>query len=160
MDHPSSSLSFGKRALLTLASLGILLGGTLPITARAQIGGPVVIAEDLPRRIDNTLGRITTELMATGVLALVNALQTAAGQLAYDAADYIATGGKGQSAMYYKKGFDGYLEDVGNAALGEFIGSMSQSPSFRRLATISVGHVIRERSYAFSCPWVALCREG
>lgn len=130
MDHPSSHLSFAQRALLTLASLGILLGGTLPITARAQIGGPVVIAEDLPRRIDNTLGRITTELMATGVLALVNALQTAAGQLAYDAADYIATGGKGQSAMYYKKGFDGYLEDVGNAALGEFIGSMSQSTFF------------------------------
>lgn len=130
MDHPSSHLSFGKRALLAFASLGILLGGTLPMSAQAQLGGPVVIAEDLPRRIDSTLNRITTELMATGVLALVNALQTAAGQLAYDAADYIATGGKGQSAMYYKKGFDGYLEDVGNAALGEFIGSMSQSTFF------------------------------
>jgi predicted kinase len=51
--------------------------------------------------ISRVLDQILTQLVRAGTVALFNAAQTFLGQLAYDAANYIATGGKGQGPLSY-----------------------------------------------------------
>ena len=92
---------------------------------------PTTIVKNVPDAINRQIESITRQLTSAGVLALVNGLQVFFGQVAYDAADYLATGGKGQSALYYQKGFGGYLQDVAGSAAGEFIGSLSQASFFQ-----------------------------
>lgn len=96
---------------------------------------PVVttIGEDIPKKVDTAYQNIRWQILGAGTMAFMNAMQTFFGQVAYDAADYLATGGKGQSALYYKKGFQEYLKDVGGSAAGEFIGSISQESFFRTI---------------------------
>ncbi len=81
---------------------------------------------DVGQKVDAAYQNIRYELLGAGTIALMNAAQVFFGQLAYDFANYLASGGKGQGALFYKKGFDGYLKDVSGSALGEFIGSLSQ----------------------------------
>jgi hypothetical protein len=91
----------------------------------------VTVVGDIPRQTDNVLESILTSLSRAAMVGLFNAFQTFLGQLAYDAADYIATGGSGQSATFYKKGPGEYLKDVASDAAGEFIGSLSSEDFFR-----------------------------
>lgn len=56
-------------------------------------------------------------LTASALGALLNGASYFMRKVAYDTASYIANGGKGQSALVFKKGWGSYLEDVsGNAA--------------------------------------------
>ena len=95
---------------------------------------PVVttIGANIPAKVDAVYQNIRWQVIGAGVTAFMNTMQLVFGTLAYDAADYLATGGKGQSALFYKKGFGGYLADVGGSAAGEFIGSISQSTFFQQ----------------------------
>lgn len=105
------------------------------IRDKAGVGGypAVMITDNLPERINAVYENIRWELLGAGTMAFMNAMQTFFGQLAYDAADYIASGGKGQSALYYDKGFEGYMKDVAGSAAGEFIGSLSEASFFRTI---------------------------
>ncbi len=100
----------------------------LPVAAQ---GGPTTVIADLPRVTNNFSNNILTVLSRVAMVGFFNAAQTFLGQLAFDAADYIATGGSGQSATYYKKSIGKYLEGVASDAVGEFIGSLSNESFFR-----------------------------
>lgn len=91
----------------------------------------VTTVADVPRQTDNVLNTIFTSITRAALVGLFNAFQTFLGQIAYDAADYIATGGSGQSTTFYKKGPGEYLKDVASDAAGEFIGSLSSEDFFR-----------------------------
>ncbi|MDO8584123.1 MAG: hypothetical protein Q7R83_03005, partial [bacterium] len=94
-------------------------------TAGAGGGLPVMIGGDATKVSGTAYKNILTEIVRTLTTALFNAAQQFLGQLAYDAANYIAAGGKGQSAQFYKKGFGEYLQNAGQDAAGEFIGSLN-----------------------------------
>lgn len=99
----------------------------LATPAQAQLS----IVADVPRQTDNLLNTIFTSLTRAAMVGFFNAAQTFLGQLAYDAADYIATGSSGQAATYYKKSMGTYLAGVASDAAGEFIGSLSNEEFFR-----------------------------
>lgn len=141
--------SFWRRLALRVLTF-LLLASLFPVAVSAQPIGdpkqmadllnnasppppsaPTTIVKNVPDAINRQIESITRQLTSAGVLALVNGLQVFFGQVAYDAADYLATGGKGQSALYYQKGFGGYLQDVAGSAAGEFIGSLSQASFFQ-----------------------------
>ncbi len=138
MDRSSHSL-FSRILLAALACFllaplsAFAIGDAPSIKDKAGVPGypAVSITENLPERINAAYENIRWELIGAGTLAFMNGLQTFFGQLAYDAADYIATGGKGQSAVYYKKGFEGYMKDVAGSAAGDFIGSLSSAAFFQ-----------------------------
>ncbi|MBM3204848.1 hypothetical protein FJZ48_02610, partial [Candidatus Uhrbacteria bacterium] len=98
----------------------------------AGIGMPMMMTGSLVEMANNGYKNIVSQITRAGVVAFFNALQNFAGTLAYDAANYIASGGKGQDAVYYKKGFGNYLKDVASDAAGEFIGGLSDSDFFRK----------------------------
>lgn len=91
-------------------------------TARAQA---VTVVGNIPDDLTRILDQILTQLVRAGTVALFNAAQTFLGQLAYDAATYIASGGKGQNALTQAKSPGDYFKQVGEDALGSAIGSLS-----------------------------------
>lgn len=132
----STALLSGFAGLLLLQPLtGFAAGDSPSIKDKAGVPGfpAVSITENLPERINAVYENIRWELLGAGTMAFMNAMQTFFGQIAYDAADYIASGGKGQSALYYEKGFEGYIKDVAGSAAGEFIGSLSQASFFQTI---------------------------
>lgn len=134
MAHHSFSSRLTKLVVIGITVLCLGFGSGVP-QAKAVFGAGdlVTVTADLPRAIDNYRGSIWSNLTNAAVGALFNALQLFLGQLAYDAANYIASGGNGQSAMFYQKGFLGYMKDVGGAAVGDFVGSLSDSAFFEGL---------------------------
>lgn len=120
-------LVFGADAPLAFAQ---------PRTLSVKGGGPalpVAITINLPEQVNSTYQNVYTQLTRAGLVAFFNALQLFFGQLAYDAATYIATGGKGQKSVFYDKNFGDYLLNVGGAAVGEFVGNLSDSTFFKNI---------------------------
>ncbi|HEU0050424.1 MAG TPA: hypothetical protein VFQ60_00005, partial [Patescibacteria group bacterium] len=94
--------------------------------ATPPVGGlPVTVGGSAVDAANNAYKNILTEITRTLVVALFNALQVFLGQMAYDAANYVASGGKGQAALFFKKGWGNYMQDVASNAVGEFVGSLS-----------------------------------
>lgn len=146
--HKRSPLSKMLTAFVVVfASIAMAGGPLLTLPAKAQhvdpivaasrqvTGGglPVVVTGDIGDQVGNVVDSILTQLTRAGVVAFFNAAQTFFGQLAYDAANYLASGGKGQAALVYEKGFGDYLADVGADAAGDFIGSLSDSSFFQNI---------------------------
>lgn len=80
---------------------------------------PTVVVENLPDKIKEI---ITTVALST----VVNAASFFMRRLAYDAAVYVASGGKGQGSLIFNKPFDEYLLSVGGDTLGEAIQSLGE----------------------------------
>ena len=131
MDQRSLRAPLRRTALLVCMG-AMLLAGPLAEHALAQpkelpgkgAGGglPVAITGNAPEAMSSAYNNVMTELTRTGVVAFMNALQVFFGQLAYDAANYIASGGNGQAAVFYKKGFGDYIKSVASDSAGEFMG--------------------------------------
>lgn len=134
MAHPSLSSRLARYLVVGITVLCLGFGSGIP-QAHAFLGvgdvSMVTVTADLPRAVDSYQRNIWSGLTNAAVGALFNALQLFLGQIAYDAANYIASGGKGQAALFYQKGFLGYMKDVGGAAVGDFVGSLSDSSFFQ-----------------------------
>ncbi len=65
-------------------------------------------------------------LLAAGLGALVQGASYFARKLAYDTARYVASGGKGQSALVFQDGVYEYLGKTGNEAAGAFIEELGE----------------------------------
>jgi len=141
--HKRSPLSKMLTALVVVFVSVAMVGGPLlalpaqastdPIVAAAKSGGGGLPVTNIGDTVGTTVDSILTQITRAGVVAFFNAAQTFFGQLAYDAANYLASGGKGQSALVYKKGFGDYLATVGADAAGDFIGSLSDSSFFQSI---------------------------
>ena len=110
-------------ALLTVVACFAFIVG--PIAAPVAQAAPVEVVANVPDDIGRVIDEIFTQLLRAGVVALFNAAQTFLGQLAYDAATFIASGGKGQNALTQAKSPGDYFKQVGEDALGSAIGSLS-----------------------------------
>lgn len=106
--------------------------GPLAASAVYATGMPVVDTEAAAERtVDRVRNQIKTRLASAGITIFFNALQKFTSKIAYDAANYIASGGKGQGALVYKKGFGAYLGDVAGDAAGQVLGDLSDLSFFR-----------------------------
>lgn len=93
----------------------------------------VNIIGNTPKLVDDMYDSIDTQLTRAAVVAFFNAAQTFAGQMAYDVANYIASGFKAQGTAFYQKDFGQYLTSVSEDAAGDFIGALSDDRLFRNL---------------------------
>lgn len=131
----------GKHLCAAIAIFAIVFG---PVSIALAEGGPGVPANappvgggmpiyDAAAAVSKTYDNIWTQIARAGVVAFYNALQNFFGKIAFDAANYIASGGKGQDAVFYKKGVGPYLADVGKDAAGSFVESLSGSDFFKTI---------------------------
>ena len=79
----------------------------------------ITIVENIPDKIDQV---ITTVALST----IVNASSFFMRRLAYDAAVYVASGGKGQGSLIFDKPIGEYLLDVAGDTLGEAVASLGE----------------------------------
>ena len=108
MAHPSLPSRLTRLLIVGVTVFCLGFGSDVP-QAKAFLGvadvSTVTVTADIPRAVDNYRSNVWSGLTNAAVGALFNALQLFLGQLAYDAANYIASGGNGQSALFYQKGF-------------------------------------------------------
>lgn len=109
--------------LCVFISLNALL--LVPQKAQAQFVVSVPNLESMSIRewiMDALMG------LLKGVLfqGLMNALQYFLQKLAYDAAVWIASGGKGQGTLFEYKSYGDYFTDIAFDTAGEFLGSLSE----------------------------------
>jgi hypothetical protein len=70
----------------------------------------------------------TTQAITASVLSsAVQGARYFMTKIAYDTAQYVANGGKGQSALVFQKGWGQYLQDVGGDAVGAAVSELGSS---------------------------------
>lgn len=139
MEFPRSFRRVAFTLVTLVTGLTLSLGPLQPVLAMSAespvpvigAGMPVAITANVPEAANSTYRNIYSELTRAGVVALTNAMQLFLGQMAYDAAEYIATGGKGQGKLFFDGKVGEYLSNVGSDAAGEFMASLSDSNFFR-----------------------------
>lgn len=117
-----------KSILVVLLTLFVLLSsvGTLSFPKPAQAQFVVTEAASIPQTVKLILDKVW-EGLKIGVLTVVgNSVSYALRKIAYDSAVWIASGGKGQGPLVFKKGFKDYLKDVSNDAIGHGIDALEQ----------------------------------
>lgn len=141
--------------MVMMASLVVLAGPFAPYAYAqpeeappvAGAGVPTAVTANIPDATKSVYKNILTQITRALVIAFFNAAQLFAGRLAYEAANYIAAGGKGQEAQFFTKDFGKHLESVGQDAIGEGIGSLSDSTFFKTvgfdLCKPNVGTLLR-----------------
>lgn len=78
------------------------------------------------KEIDKVKSRIDYQLMFPLYLGFLNAVTMMAQQLAYDTAEWVASGGKGKMPLIEVFKFGDYTKQIGLDAAGEFIGTVSE----------------------------------
>ena len=119
MRQPPKKL--GLSALLAMFVATTMFGSLFTLTpARAQW----TIVGDLPR-MATEIGEKIKEGLGVAILnGALRAVSYAARKIAYDAAVWVASGGKGQQPLAFSKGFGAYMKDVGSASFGEAVSSI------------------------------------
>ncbi len=110
--------------LLTLCFVIVLLAPFRP--AQAQLGGVVT---DIGNTIVNTASYIWDKASDVasylwqkgGSIAFQRTLASALNKIAYDAANYIGSGGKGQNPLFVTQNLGDYLAQIGDEAAGQYI---------------------------------------
>ncbi|MCA9389357.1 MAG: hypothetical protein KC585_01990, partial [Candidatus Magasanikbacteria bacterium] len=125
--HKKRALS----ALIVAMTFWIAIGPMAAEVVNAQGKEFVTIDANIPDQVKQVKEKIGTKILTAGVTIFYNALQKFTSRIAYDAANYIANGGKGQSALVFKKGPKAYLADVAGDAAGQVLGDISDLSFFR-----------------------------
>lgn len=135
------AVSFLGAAVLT--PLETLAQAPVPVPLPTQSVGPIDIAAGTAgvssgvsnatvaaNSVKQTAWEILKiSLTNTAELAILNGAHYFAQKLAYDTANYIASGGKGQKPLFSWKGIKGEVTSAAQDAAGEVLGTLSQDPS-------------------------------
>jgi hypothetical protein len=97
--------------------------------AKAQ-GAPVMDAISITWEGTDTIWQKITNTLAivwkkAGSVAFQQVVRTSLNKIAYDTANYLGSGGKGQKPLFITKDWGSYLTQVGDEALGSFIEKFS-----------------------------------
>lgn len=111
-------LSFFVGIIAILPAAALLLR---PTVAHAQFGGPVVILESIPDRVNQITDKIEDGIYAAFLGSLIQGASYFMRKLAYDTATYIGSGGKGQSPLAEGRSFGKYIEETAADSLAETI---------------------------------------
>lgn len=121
----------GKKLVLFLLVFSVLaVFAVKDVSAQFYVtGGPVTTIEQasVPQATaavkDSFWKRTTKLIQKAGSLAFQRVLSSALNKIAYDTANYIGSGGKGQKPLFITKSLGAYLEQIGDEAAGQFIES-------------------------------------
>jgi len=94
-------------------------------TARAQM----VVSDPIKLAWDKITNFFKTVLLKGGATAFQQVLRTALNKIAYDTANYLGSGGKGQKPLFITQNWGDYLAQVGDEAAGQFIESFASNLS-------------------------------
>ncbi|MFA5183970.1 MAG: hypothetical protein WC456_00405 [Patescibacteria group bacterium] len=118
----------GKMAVIFL-SLSLVLTLLLPLKpAQAQVGGFVTdvgntIVNSAAWVWEKTSTVVWNAIQKAGSIAFQRTLSSALNKIAYDAANYIGSGGQGQKPLFVTMSLENYLKQAGDEAAGAFIES-------------------------------------
>ncbi len=117
--------NFQRRIVIGLMLLALIL----PVASAKAI--PVEETFSVPETAIATKNWLDSALSyllnKTGTIFFQNILRKYLNQFAMDSAKYIATGGKGQEALYIKEKWGKHWLDVADAAAGDFVESFANS---------------------------------
>ncbi len=86
--------------------------------------------EDIPALVWNKIQDIFKKLLLKGgAMAFQQVLRTALNKIAYDTANYLGGGNKGQKPLFITQNWGDYLTQVGDEAAGQFIESFATNLS-------------------------------
>ncbi|MDQ5938902.1 MAG: hypothetical protein QG642_592, partial [Patescibacteria group bacterium] len=117
---------------LVFITIAIMFATSVVLAARpAQAGWPTTVLADIPGAVkwvyekakyavEKAQGALTTQLVNQTLSTFMN-------KLAYDLANNIAVGGPGRTPLFEQQGFTESIQTAKDAALGEFIGQLSQN---------------------------------
>ncbi len=116
---------FGQKFIISLLLLSVLIFTPLQnVSAQLLTSDPVAATQRTAAAVKDTFWKRTAKLIQkAGSLAFQRVLSSALNKIAYDAADYVGSGGKGQKPLFITKGLGAYLEQIGDEAAGQFIES-------------------------------------
>ncbi len=117
-----------KTSAALLLSLTLLVSGfgifaPRPSYAQLAVTDPVVGTNTTINNFSDFLDKV---LLGGVTMGFINSLNYFTQKIAYDAAVYIAAGGKGEGPLFQYKDFGSYLGDVALGAAGEAIGTFSE----------------------------------
>lgn len=75
--------------------------------------------------LNQSENQVDQGLLSTGIASLIHGFSFFMDKIAYDTANYIAHGGKGQSGLVFKQGFKDYIQTTALDAVGDFIANFS-----------------------------------
>lgn len=109
---------------ITAVSLvAILLFSSLfsPLTARAQVGGPVLVTSYPKLEIEMGIQKAQESFWEVAVSGVVQGVSYFLNKVAYDLAVGIATADKGQTPLIFQDPFGSYLENVASESFGTML---------------------------------------
>jgi hypothetical protein len=115
-----------KLRKIILASLTALILVVQTFGYAAPAHAQISIVASVPDTVKTVLDKVFEGLKVAAVNVASTAVGYALRKISYDAAVWIASGGKGQGALVYSKGFGDYIKDVGNDAAGKAIDALSK----------------------------------
>jgi|GEM_PF-6384211 len=137
MAHPGRR----KASILLVALLLATEAGIFGFASHAQaqttvIGGPLApegsvkvydTASMQTYQLNNVADVVRIGVVGSAMMALLNSVNWAAQQIAYDTATQISEGNIGKKTFFNNKGFKDYFNDIADGAIGEFIGTLNES---------------------------------
>lgn len=152
------------RSILIVVCITVVWSSLMvqPVSAMPVVRtDPTEVLLDQTNKVQDRVGKA---LLATGLSGLMNAASYFMRKLAYDTAKYVASGGRGQSALVFEDGFDKYLSRTADAAVGEIIDELSDltglnlcaipDPQFNLFLTIGIrGMYADGPPTAEGCSW-------
>lgn len=126
-------------------------------TAKAQI--PVTDVLSSAWQIEGTVWQKITNTLKTlwqkaGSMAFQQVVRTALNKIAYDTANYLGSGGKGQQPLFITQDWGDYLTQIGDEAAGQFIENFAANLTSvnRNFAALSAPCQNEYQACANSCP--------
>jgi hypothetical protein len=115
-----------RKIFLSLVTGIVLLSQTLGYAAPVRAQAVVGVIADIPRTVDTVLAKVFEGLKIAALNVASTAISYALRKISYDAAVWIASGGKGQGALVYNKDFGDYLKDVADDTAGHALDALGK----------------------------------
>ncbi len=132
MDNNFAEIRKNKIKKFTLAALllvyvSVFIGGFLFFSknyvkaAPVEVMNPITIGESIVEKTKDIWEKIKRGIVKGLVVGFMRMVTYFMERVAHDVAVYAASGGRGQGAMVFSKGFAGYMADVADNAAGTFL---------------------------------------
>lgn len=120
----NNSISLGRKATVTFLLFSIIGFGLITPTKPAQAAGLPVVD------IVNKIGKVIKEAWEKGgSLAFQVALRSMLNKIAYETANYVGSGGRGQKPLFVTEGWGAYITQSFDEAAGTYLESFLKNLS-------------------------------
>lgn len=120
-------LTFGAGIFLFSTFVSALFPQIVQAQAALVIDTPAFAQRNAFRTEDKVELSVTEAITASVLSSAVQGARYFMTKIAYDTAQYVANGGKGQSALIFEEGWGQYLQNVGGDAVGAAVSELGSS---------------------------------